>query len=122
MDLLNQMLDPAIPLTVNEYDEWGDPAIAEQFGWMRSYTPCENVTRTPRPPLLVTGILHDPRVMISEPAKWVAALRAAGPPGNRVLLRTELTAGAHRGPAGRTASLSYEAEILAYAISVTAAP
>jgi oligopeptidase B len=119
VDLLNQMLDPAIPLTVNEYDEWGDPSIAEEFGWMRSYTPCENVTSAPRPPLLVTGTLHDPRVMISEPAKWVAALRAVGPRGNRILLRPELGAGAHRGPAGRAASLSYEAEILACAIDRT---
>ena len=55
VDLLNQMLDPAIPLTVNEYDEWGDPADEEQFGWMRAYTPAENVTDVPRPPLLVTG-------------------------------------------------------------------
>ncbi len=99
VDLLNQMLDPAIPLTVNEYDEWGDPADEQQFGWMRSYTPAENVTDAPRPPLLVTGTLHDPRVMISEPVKWVAALRAADTCGNRILLRPELGAGAHRGPA-----------------------
>ena len=116
VDLLNQMLDPAIPLTVNEYDEWGDPSDEEQFGWMRSYTPYENVTGDARPPLLVTGVLHDPRVMISEPAKWVAALRAAGAPGDRVLLRPELGPSAHRGPAGRTSSLAYEAEILAWAI------
>ncbi len=122
VDLLNQMLDPAIPLTVNEYDEWGDPADEEQFGWMRAYTPAENVTDVPRPPLLVTGVLHDPRVMISEPAKWVAALRAADTRGNRILLRPELGAAAHRGPAGRSGSLSYEAELLAWAISLTLEP
>ena len=119
VDLLNQMLDPAIPLTVNEYDEWGDPADEQQFGWMRSYTPAENVTDVPRPPLLVTGVLHDPRVMISEPAKWVAALRAADTCGNRILLRPELGPGAHRGPAGRSGSLAYEAELLAWVISLT---
>jgi oligopeptidase B len=122
VDLLNQMLDPAIPLTVNEYDEWGDPADAQQFRWMRSYTPAENVTDVPRPPLLVTGILHDPRVMISEPAKWVAALRAADTYGNRILLRPQLGAGAHRGPAGRSGTLAYEAELLAWVISVTQDP
>src|SRR2546425_927552 len=53
VDLLNQMLDPSVPLTVNEYDEWGDPADPEQFAWMRAYTPYENVTDAPRPPLLV---------------------------------------------------------------------
>ncbi len=119
VDLLNQMLDPAIPLTVNEYDEWGDPADAQQFSWMRSYTPAENVTDAPRPPLLVTAILHDPRVMISEPAKWVAALRAADTHGNRILLRPELGAAAHRGPAGRSGSLAYEAELAAWIMSVT---
>lgn len=122
VDLLNQMLDPAIPLTVNEYDEWGDPAHEQQFAWMRSYTPQENVTDAPRPPLLVTGILHDPRVMISEPAKWVAALRAVDTRGNKILLRPELGPGAHRGPAGRSGSLAYEAEILAWVISLTHDP
>ncbi len=122
VDLLNQMLDPAIPLTVNEYDEWGDPADPAQFAWMRAYTPAENVTDAARPPLLVTGVLRDPRVMISEPAKWVAALRAADTRGNRILLRPELGASAHRGPAGRSGSLAYEAELLAWAISVTPDP
>ncbi len=122
VDLLNQMLDPAIPLTVNEYDEWGDPADAQQFRWMRSYTPAENVTDVPRPPLLVTGILHDPRVMISEPAKWVAALRAADTYGNRILLRPQLGPAAHRGPAGRSGTLAYEAELLAWVISLTQDP
>ena len=122
VDLLNQMLDPAIPLTVNEYDEWGDPADAQQFRWMRSYTPAENVTDVPRPPLLVTGILHDPRVMISEPAKWVAALRAADTYGNQILLRPQLGPGAHRGPAGRSGTLAYEAELLAWVISLTQDP
>ncbi|HKB31233.1 MAG TPA: prolyl oligopeptidase family serine peptidase [Streptosporangiaceae bacterium] len=122
VDLLNQMLDPAVPLTVNEYDEWGDPADEPQFRLMRSYTPAENVTDVPRPPLLATGILHDPRVMISEPAKWVAALRAADTCGNRILLRAELGPSAHRGPAGRSASLAYEAELLAWVISLTGRP
>jgi oligopeptidase B len=122
VDLLNQMLDPAIPLTVNEYDEWGDPADVRQFGWMRSYTPAENVTDVPRPPLLVTGVLHDPRVMISEPAKWVAALRAADTYGNQILLRPQLGPGAHRGPAGRSGALAYEAELLAWIISLTQDP
>jgi oligopeptidase B len=122
VDLLNQMLDPAIPLTVNEYDEWGDPADEEQFGWMRSYTPTENVTDVPRPPLLVTGILHDPRVMISEPTKWVAALRAADTHGNSILLRPELGPFAHRGPVGRESSMAYEADLVAWVISVTLDP
>ena len=123
VDLLNVMLDPAAPLTVNEYDEWGDPAEPEQFGWMRSYTPYENVagfvpgTGARRPPLLVTGMLRDPRVAVHEPAKWVAALRAAGVPPERLLFRADLASGAHRGPSGRRGSLAYEAEILAWVIA-----
>jgi oligopeptidase B len=123
VDLLNVMLDPAAPLTVNEYDEWGDPADPRQFGWMRSYTPYENVpsgvpgTGRRRPPLLVTGMLRDPRVAVHEPAKWVAALRAAGVPPGRLLFRADLASGAHRGPSGRTGSLAYEAEVLAWVIS-----
>jgi len=122
VDLLNQMLDPSVPLTVNEYDEWGDPADPDQFAWMRAYTPYENVTDAPRPPLLVTGILRDPRVMVYVPARWVAALRAADTHGNEVLFRAELGAGAHRGPSGRWGALAYEAELCAWIIDVVRRP
>jgi oligopeptidase B len=122
VDLLNQMLDPSVPLTVNEYDEWGDPADPEQFAWMRAYTPYENVADAPRPPLLVTGILRDPRVMVYVPARWVAALRAADTHGNEVLFRAELGAGAHRGPSGRWGSLAYEAELCAWIVDVVRRP
>ncbi len=122
VDLLNVMLDPSAPLTVTEYDEWGDPADPGQFEWIRSYAPYENVTGaggpgTGRPPLLVTGMLRDPRVGVHEPAKWVAALRAAGVPPDRLLFRVDLASGAHRGPSGRTGSLPYEAEVLAWVVS-----
>jgi oligopeptidase B len=122
VDLLNQMLDPSVPLTVNEYDEWGDPADPVQFAWMRAYTPYENVTAAPRPPLLVTGILSDPRVMVYVPARWVAALRAADVHGNEILFRAELGAGAHHGPSGRRGSLAYEAELCAWVIDVADRP
>ena len=67
-----------------------------------------------RPSLLVTGSLHDPRVLIHEPAKWVARLRATAAPGGRLLFRPELGVGAHVGPAGRYDQVRYEAEILAF--------
>jgi oligopeptidase B len=118
VDLLNQMLDRAVPLTVNEYDEWGDPSDPEQFAWMRAYTPYEHVTAAPRPPLLVTGVLRDPRVMVSVPARWVAALRAASPPSNEILFRADLGPVPHRGPAGRRSSAAYEAELCAWIIDV----
>ncbi len=115
VDCVTTMLDPDIPLTVNEWDEWGDPRDPEVRAYMRSYTPYENVPPDPRPSLLVTGSLHDPRVLVHEPAKWVAKLRAAG--RGRVLFRPELGAGAHTGPAGRYAALRYEAEVLAFALT-----
>ncbi len=114
VDCVTSMMDPNIPLTINEWDEWGDPRKPEELAWLRAYSPYDNVRPDPRPDLLVTGSLHDPRVLVHEPAKWVAALRAAG--SSRVLFRAETGAGAHTGPAGRDAQLRYEAEILAFVI------
>src|SRR5437763_59838 len=122
VDLLNQMLDPSVPLPVNEYDERGDPADPEQFAWMRSYTPYENVSPAPRPPLLVTGILRDPRVMVYVPARWVAALRAADTHGNEVLFRAELAAGAHRGPGGGPGALAYAADRCGWSVDAASRP
>jgi oligopeptidase B len=82
--------------------------------YLASYSPYDNVPDGGRPSLLVTGSLHDPRVLIHEPAKWVARLRATAAPGSRLLFRPELGAGAHVGPAGRYDLLRYEAEILAF--------
>ena len=83
--------------------------------YLRSYSPYDNIPAGSRPDLLVTGSLHDPRVLVHEPAKWVARLRATGATdGGRVLLRPELGAGAHVGPSGRYDKLAYEAEILAF--------
>jgi oligopeptidase B len=111
VDCVTTMLDPSIPLTVTEWDEWGDPRD--------SYSPYDNPPAGPRPDLLVTGSLHDPRVLVHEPAKWVARLRATGTAGSRVLFRPELGAGAHTGPAGRFGQLGYEAEILAFIVAAT---
>jgi oligopeptidase B len=118
VDCVTTMLDPAIPLTINEWDEWGDPRDPAMRAYLESYSPYDNVPAGPRPSLLVTGSLHDPRVLIHEPAKWVARLRATQPAGNggRLLLRPELGAGAHGGPAGRYDRLAYEAEILAFVL------
>ena len=118
VDVVNSMLDETMPLTVNEWDEWGDPRIAEQYAWLRAYTPYENPPAAgDRPPLLATGAVHDPRVGVHEPAKWVAKLRATdGDAGSRILFRCELGAGAHVGPAGRYDHLRYQAEIIAFAL------
>jgi oligopeptidase B len=116
VDCVTTMLDPSIPLTVNEWDEWGDPRDPAARAYLASYSPYDNPPAGPRPDLLVTGSLHDPRVLIHEPAKWVARLRATDTAGSRVLFRPELGAGAHTGPAGRFGQLGYEAGILAFIV------
>jgi len=114
VDCVNTMLDAGIPLTVNEWDEWGDPRDPDDFACLRAYSPYENPPHGPRPDLLVTGAVNDPRVLIHEPAKWVARLRETDTDGSTVLLRAELGAGAHTGPSGRFARLGYEAEVQAF--------
>jgi oligopeptidase B len=118
VDILTTMLDPTIPLTVNEYDEWGDPREPEQYAWLLGYSPYDNIPPPgSRPPLLVTGALHDARVMVWEPAKWVAELRHTDPAWSpQCLFRVELGEGAHAGPSGRFAQLRYEAELYAWAL------
>ncbi len=115
VDVVNTMLDPSIPLTINEWDEWGDPREPAAFDYLRAYSPYENLPRGKRPAMLVTGAVHDPRVMVHEPAKWVARLRASASEGDGdLLLRVELGAGAHTGPSGRYAHYRYEAEVFAF--------
>jgi oligopeptidase B len=123
VDVVNTMLDASIPLTANEWSEWGDPRRPEDYGWMKSYAPYENVPSGSRPPLLVTGAVHDPRVGIHEPAKWVAKLRATGEGDPGLLFRPELGVGSHGGPSGRRARLRYEGDIQAFildAMGITA--
>ncbi len=114
VDCVNTMLDASIPLTVNEWDEWGDPSDPGDYACIRSYSPYENPPTGRRPPLLVTGALHDPRVGVHEPAKWVAKLRATDTEGSSVLFRVDLGAAGHTGPSGRHARFRYEAEIQAF--------
>jgi oligopeptidase B len=120
VDCVNSMLDAAVPLTVNEWEEWGDPRDPDAYRWMRAYTPYENPPAPPWPDLLVTGALHDPRVLV--PAKWVARLRSVQPDGARVLFRVETGPGAHSGPSGRLAHLDYEAEVMAFVLDALARP
>lgn len=117
VDAVNSMLDPGIPLTISEWDEWGDPRDPEDFACLRSYSPYDNPPAGARPELLVTGAVHDPRVLVHEPAKWVARLRETDTTGSRVLFRVELGAGAHTGPSGRFGHLHYEAEVYAFVLA-----
>jgi oligopeptidase B len=101
VDNLTTMLDASLPLTVTEYDEWGNPeADPEVFDYIASYAPYDNVAAATYPPILAETSLNDTRVLYVEPAKWVAKLRATALNGEDVLLRTEMSAG-HGGVSGR---------------------
>jgi oligopeptidase B len=101
VDALTTILDPSLPLTVTEWDEWGNPLEdPEVYRYMKSYSPYENVTTQDYPPILAMTSLNDTRVYYVEPAKWVAALRHTKTDNNPVLLKTEMVAG-HGGLSGR---------------------
>lgn len=101
VDPLTSILDPSLPLTVVEWEEWGNPLEdPEVYAYMKSYSPCENVEAKRYPPILAETSLHDTRVLYVEPAKWVARLRATALNGDDVLLKTEMAAG-HGGVSGR---------------------
>ncbi len=115
VDALNTILDPSLPLTVIEWDEWGDPLHnADVYAYMKSYTPYENVDDRAYPPILAVTSLNDTRVMYHEPAKWIARLRATAN-GGPFLLKTEMGAG-HGGRSGRYDSWREEAFTLAWII------
>lgn len=100
VDVVNTMLDASLPLTIIEYDEWGNPNDPAAYSYIRSYSPYDNIEPKDYPHMLVTGGLNDPRVAYWEPAKWTAKLRAKKTDRNRLLLRTNMGAG-HGGASGR---------------------
>jgi oligopeptidase B len=122
VDALNTICDPSLPLTVTEWEEWGnpldDPAV---YQYMKSYSPYENVEAKPYPAMLVTTGLNDPRVGYHEPAKWVARLRATATGDARLLLKTEMGTG-HGGPSGRYDAWKEEAFVLAFVIDAVDGP
>ena len=100
VDVVNTMLDESIPLTTNEFDEWGNPTNKDAYDYMKSYSPYENVAKKNYPNILVTTGLHDSQVQYFEPAKWVAKLRAMKTDKNLLLLHTNMSFG-HGGASGR---------------------
>ncbi|WP_206492229.1 S9 family peptidase [Rhodococcus sp. KRD162] len=101
VDPLTSILDPSLPLTVIEWDEWGNPlADKEVYEYMKSYSPYENVEAKDYPSILAITSINDTRVLYVEPAKWVAALRATKTGDSDLLLKTEMSAG-HGGVSGR---------------------
>lgn len=104
VDVLTSMLDDSIPLTSEEYDEWGDPRIPEQYAWIRAYSPYDNIKAAAYPALLVMSGLHDSQVQYWEPTKYVAKLRTSRTDERPTLLYTNMNAG-HHGSSGRYAAL-----------------
>ncbi|WP_337266376.1 S9 family peptidase [Oryzifoliimicrobium ureilyticus] len=118
VDVLNTMLDDTLPLTPPEWPEWGNPIESKQeYEWIAAYSPYDNVSEKPYPPLLALGGLTDPRVTYWEPAKWVARLREKTTSANPILLKTNMDAG-HGGAAGRFQRLEEVAFEYAFAIKV----
>jgi len=108
VDVVTTMLDPDIPLTTGEYDEWGNPEVREYYDYMLSYSPYDNVERKAYPNLLITTGLNDSQVQYWEPAKWAAKLRAMKTDKNLVLLKTDMDTG-HGGKSGRFEAMKLSA-------------
>jgi oligopeptidase B len=115
VDALNTILDPSLPLTVGEWEEWGDPLHdPDVYAYMKSYTPYENVAPVAYPAIFALTSLNDTRVYYHEPAKWIARLRATAH-GGPFLLKTEMEAG-HGGRSGRYDAWDEEALVLAWVV------
>jgi oligopeptidase B len=118
VDVLNTMLDASLPLTTAEYIEWGNPNVKAEYGWMRAYSPYDNLKRQAYPALLVTTALNDSQVPYWEGAKWVAKLRTLKTDQNPLLLKTSLEPAGHGGASGRYDALKEVAFDYAFLLSV----
>jgi oligopeptidase B len=121
VDPLSTLLDPTLPLTVTEWEEWGNPVDdPEAFAVIAGYSPYENVHAVPYPAVLATAGVTDPRVSVHEPIKWVQELRQITTGDRPILLKVEMGAG-HGGPTGRYDAWRDEAFLLAFALDAVAA-
>jgi oligopeptidase B len=117
VDCLTTMLDESLPLTITEWEEWGNPVEdLEAYSYMKSYSPVDNVVAGAYPTMYVSGGLNDPRVGFWEPAKWVAKLRATRTREAPLVLKTEMDAG-HGGPSGRYEAWRDEANVQAFILA-----
>ncbi|CUS47225.1 MAG: oligopeptidase PrtB [Idiomarinaceae bacterium HL-53] len=121
VDVVTTMLDESIPLTTNEFDEWGNPKYQPYYDYMLSYSPYDQVSAQDYPALLVTTGLHDSQVQYFEPAKWVAKLRDVKTDNNPLLFTTNMEAG-HGGSSGRFSRLEEIAQEYAFIIDLLEAP
>ena len=116
VDVVTTMLDDKIPLTSNEWDEWGDPRKKEHYEYVLSYSPYDNVKAQAYPALLVTTGLNDSQVQYFEPAKWVAKLQATKTDRNPLLFKVNMGAG-HGGRSGRFERIHETAEAYAFLLN-----
>ena len=117
VDVVTTMLDDSLPLTTNEYDEWGNPNDKVYYDYMLSYSPYDQVKKQAYPNMLVTTGLHDSQVQYFEPAKWVAKLREYKTDDNLLLFKTDMEAG-HGGASGRFKSLQDTALYYAFMLDL----
>jgi oligopeptidase B len=100
VDVINTMLDASLPLTVGEFEEWGDPRVREQYEYMKSYSPYDNIAARAYPAMLVKTSFNDSQVMYWEPAKYVARLREMKTDSHPLVFKINM-AGGHGGSSGR---------------------
>ncbi|MGZ4738696.1 MAG: S9 family peptidase [Ilumatobacteraceae bacterium] len=117
VDVVTTMFDETLPLTITEWDEWGNPAEEPMASYMLSYSPYDQTTARDYPAVFITAGLNDVRVSYHEPAKWIAKLRAVRTNAEPLIMKCELGAG-HAGPSGRYDLWRDEARVLAFLISV----
>ena len=113
VDVVSTMSDPTLPLTVTEWEEWGDPRSEPYASYIESYSPYDNTHPADYPAVFITAGLNDPRVSVHEPAKWAARLREVRTNDAPLLFKTEMGAG-HGGPSGRYAAWEDEARTLTF--------
>jgi oligopeptidase B len=115
VDLINTMLDESLPLTVQEYLEWGDPREEEAGQYMLSYSPYDNLARKDYPAIMVTTSLNDSQVLFHEPTKYVAKLRSLKTDKNPLVFKCNMEAG-HGGASGRYDRLKERAAVYAFVL------
>ena len=118
VDVINTMLDASIPLTAQEWEQWGNPSVAAEYAYMKQYSPYDNVERKAYPRMLVTSGLNDSRVAYWEPTKWVAKLRTMKTDAHPLLLKMNMGAG-HGGSSGRYELIREQAFSYAFVIDQT---
>jgi oligopeptidase B len=117
VDVINTMLDETLPLTVGEFEEWGNPKKKDDFNVMIKYSPYDNVAKKAYPSMLVMTSYNDSQVMYWEPAKWVARLRANKTDRNPLLLKINMDPAGHGGQSGRYDQLHETAFMFAFVLT-----